>query len=591
MWSDSETDIDFLNYSEVAEMIAELISDPRLLPLSLGVFGGWGTGKSSTLKLVEVELAKKPDDFLVVKFDAWLYQDFDDARAALMGVISTSIIENVPDNLKNKAIALLERVNKLRLLGLLLEGGALALGAPAFGTIAKGIESVGTLFGSEPEAASVEEIKQGSAEIVTKATNLLNPDQGDGGPPAQIDAFRSEFGELLDELDKTLVVFIDNIDRCLPANAIHTLEAVRLFLFMPRTAFVVAADEDMIRHAVAHHFHNPSQRHVADYLDKLIQIPIKVPRVGIQEVRAYLFLLLCGGVSVSDDKVEELRHYLIKKLRSSWSTDGDFSVHDVLAVTNTHCGDEIVPILEMADRMAPTLAHSPGVLGNPRIVKRMLNVVRMRTSVARRRSMPLDEAMIAKLALFERCTDNDATEELHNLVYAAQDGKPMLFAELERATADQPTPTLPEVWGKHSSFVLEWSKLPPSLEEVDLRPAVYLARETIPLRMPAVSTSAASLHAIETLSKVTSISSPAGKAALDALRPEDLVLVMDALIGDMRKNSAWNRARSDFRGSVMTADRSEDAAVQLSRFVRSLQFPKLPGWMATMLKGRSWWQE
>ena len=294
MWSDSETDIDFLNYSEVAEMIAELISDPRLLPLSLGVFGGWGTGKSSTIKLVEVELSKKPDDFLVVKFDAWLYQDFDDARAALMGVISTSILENVPGNLKNKAIALLERVNKLRLLGLLLEGGALALGAPAFGTIAKGIESVGTLFGSEPEAASVEEIKQGSAEVMTKATNLLDPDQGDGGPPAQIDAFRSEFGELLDELDKTLVVFIDNIDRCLPANAIHTLEAVRLFLFMPKTAFVVAADEDMIRHAVAHHFHNPSQRHVADYLDKLIQIPIKVPRVGIQEVRAYLFLLLCG---------------------------------------------------------------------------------------------------------------------------------------------------------------------------------------------------------------------------------------------------------------------------------------------------------
>ena len=70
MWSDSETDIDFLNYSEVAEMIAELIKDPRLLPLSLGVFGGWGTGKSTTLKLVQLELARNPEDFLVVKFDA-----------------------------------------------------------------------------------------------------------------------------------------------------------------------------------------------------------------------------------------------------------------------------------------------------------------------------------------------------------------------------------------------------------------------------------------------------------------------------------------------------------------------------------------
>ena len=359
MWSDSETDIDFLNYSEVAEMIAELIKDPRLLPLSLGVFGGWGTGKSTTLKLVQLELAKNPKDFLVVKFDAWLYQDFDDARAALMSVISSSIIENAPPSLKNKAIALLERVNKLRLLGLLLEGGALAMGAPTFGVISKGIESVGTLLGGEPASANVDAIKSGGAEIVAKASNLLHPNQEDGGPPAQIDAFRSEFGELMEDLNKTLVVFIDNIDRCLPANAIHTLEAVRLFLFMPKTAFVVAADEDMIRHAVAHHFHNPSQRHVADYLDKLIQIPIKVPRVGIQEVRAYLFLLLCSGVSVPDAIVEELRTYLITKLRSSWSKDGEFSVQDVLAVLNRSSDDEIVPIFEMADRMAPTLEHFP----------------------------------------------------------------------------------------------------------------------------------------------------------------------------------------------------------------------------------------
>jgi predicted KAP-like P-loop ATPase len=78
----------FLNYSEIAELVAELVADPNLLPLSLGVFGGWGSGKSSTLRLVEAELAKAPDRYLVIKFDAWLYQDFDDARAALMSVIA-----------------------------------------------------------------------------------------------------------------------------------------------------------------------------------------------------------------------------------------------------------------------------------------------------------------------------------------------------------------------------------------------------------------------------------------------------------------------------------------------------------------------
>jgi predicted KAP-like P-loop ATPase len=80
MWADTETDIDFLNYSEVAELVAETIGTERLLPLSLGIFGGWGTGKSSTLRLIESELNRgDPDRYLIVKFDAWLYQDFDDA--------------------------------------------------------------------------------------------------------------------------------------------------------------------------------------------------------------------------------------------------------------------------------------------------------------------------------------------------------------------------------------------------------------------------------------------------------------------------------------------------------------------------------
>src|SRR5271154_2947835 len=58
-------------------------------------------------------------------------------------------------------------------------------------------------------------------------------------PPEEIAAFRRQFGEVLEGLNRTLVVFIDNLDRCLPENAIHTLEAVRLFLFMPNTAFVI----------------------------------------------------------------------------------------------------------------------------------------------------------------------------------------------------------------------------------------------------------------------------------------------------------------------------------------------------------------
>jgi predicted KAP-like P-loop ATPase len=84
VWADTDTDVDYLNYSEVAELVAEMVGNERMLPLSLGVFGTWGTGKSSILRLVQADLAKDKDKYIFVEFDAWLYQDFDDARAALM---------------------------------------------------------------------------------------------------------------------------------------------------------------------------------------------------------------------------------------------------------------------------------------------------------------------------------------------------------------------------------------------------------------------------------------------------------------------------------------------------------------------------
>ncbi len=591
MWADAEADVDFLNYSEVAELVADLIADASLLPLSLGVFGGWGTGKSTTLRLVEAELNKNPDKYLIVKFDAWLYQDFDDARAALMAVIATALEKASPPSLKEKARALLGRVNKLRLLGLAVEGGALAFGVPTFGLLARGVESVGDAFGSKADEGDVKAIKDAASDIQGKAKGLLAPATKQS-PPEEIDAFRQEFGEVLKSLDRTLVVFIDNLDRCLPANAIHTLEAVRLFLFMPKTAFVIAADEDMIRHAVSQHFSNPTERHVADYLDKLIQMPVRVPRVGVQEVRAYLFLLLASRGGVSPATLEKIRVFLIEKLRLSWSKEGAFGVEDVLQIVAEETTEPLRQSFEMADRMAPLLAHSSRVLGNPRIVKRMLNVVRMRASIAKKRQMPLDEAQIAKLALFERCTDVAASEALHTAINAARDGKPDILRKLEQGTTDDGLKSeLPEAWSKHLPFIRDWIVLAPKIAGVDLRPAVYLARETIPLRISSASMSPAALTALQTLLNVNSVSSVAARDALNALMPDELPVLMEMLVAEMRKNPDWTRARADLRGAYVLAQRSPPAGALLSRFLRSLQLTRYPGWISTMLKDAEWWSQ
>ena len=134
----------------------------------------------------------------------------------------------------------------------------------------------------------METLREDGAKAKDHLVGILGEDKQQT-PPQQIAAFRSEFSDVLTGLNKTLVVFVDNLDRCLPKQTIHTLEALRLFLFMSNTAFVVAADEDMVRHSVSEHFKDPDDRHITDYLDKLIQVPVRVPMLGVQEVRAYLF--------------------------------------------------------------------------------------------------------------------------------------------------------------------------------------------------------------------------------------------------------------------------------------------------------------
>ncbi len=76
MWPDNETDRDFLNFTGVAETVAEIIVQAEGRPISIGMSGAWGVGKSSMIKLVRHSLEQRIDgerrEFAFVEFNAWL---------------------------------------------------------------------------------------------------------------------------------------------------------------------------------------------------------------------------------------------------------------------------------------------------------------------------------------------------------------------------------------------------------------------------------------------------------------------------------------------------------------------------------------
>lgn len=79
MWSDKESSEDYLNFGEVSQLAVDVLATEGMLPVSIGIFGNWGAGKSSLLKLIEQKLEQENQDWIVINFDSWLYQGYDDA--------------------------------------------------------------------------------------------------------------------------------------------------------------------------------------------------------------------------------------------------------------------------------------------------------------------------------------------------------------------------------------------------------------------------------------------------------------------------------------------------------------------------------
>ncbi|MBS8232477.1 KAP family P-loop domain protein [Marinobacter salarius] len=590
MWSDTESEKDYLNFGEVSQLAVDILTADNMLPVSVGVFGNWGAGKSSLLKLIEEKLEQDEKKWIVIKFDAWLYQGYDDARAALLEVIARALTQAADGNatLVTKSKRLLARVDGFRAMGFLAEGAALLAGIPTSGLIARSVGALGNAADGIQNQEEYEYLGKTAKEAKEQVGSFLKP-EAKNSPPQQIDAFRKEYGEILEELGKPLVVVIDNLDRCLPSNAIHTLEAIRLFLFLTNTAFIIAADEEMIRSSVADYFKGASDRHQIDYLDKLIQVPIRVPKAGVREIRSYLFMLYAIDHRLPSGKLENLREGLEKALQQSWKEE-PITRQDALALTGESEDGDLAKAFARADRIAPVLANSPIIHGNPRIVKRLLNVVKMRSQIARRRSMPLDEAIITKLVIFERCVGVKATTDFYRLVDAEQ-GMPALLKQLEEGGGQIPDDA-PKTWTDNpttKSFISDWAQLEPHLSGVDLRAAIYLSRETMPIGAYVVGLSPAGRETLDALVNTKNTSSPIAGKLFDTLPLEEQIPVMEGVISHLRQVSDWTRQPKGFAGACLLARHSADAAKIFVRYLQELDLgDKRPPWMAAALKEERW---
>ncbi|KGO91016.1 KAP family P-loop NTPase fold protein [Flavobacterium subsaxonicum] len=470
MWSDNESLADYIDYSHLIKAVTGIIDNDDLLPCSIGIYGDWGSGKSSLMRMTEAKYEGQ-DDILVIKFNGWLFEGYEDAKTVLMGRIVDEIIakRKFTDKALKYAAKLLKRIDWIKVAGSTAKYGLSYLTLGPLG--AAGVSVTDALT----------KLKESDYEKYINERQEKPEQDEDETLRSNIQEFHKNFENLIDETKiNKIIVFIDDLDRCSPDTVIGTLEAIKLFLFTKKTAFVIGADERLIKYSVRRRFPEVPGDNMEvgrDYLEKLIQYPIRIPPLNTVELTTYINLLF-SKLYCPSGSFEPARQGIINAKRTKGfdfvfdqSNIGDF-------FANT--GEEFNDAIALCSQIVPVL--SVGLNGNPRQAKRFLNTMLIRISMADAKGIQLKKRILAKLMLLEYFKP-ETFARFHDL-QAHNNGKLDLLKILEHSGDIQKNTETANLSPdqkllSEDSWIVDWINSSPKISSENLQPYFYFSREKL----------------------------------------------------------------------------------------------------------------
>ena len=464
MWKDSETEIDYLDFSYIVEIMKDTINDEKLLPSCIGLYGDWGSGKSSLMHMCKKQLEEQKDGTVCLLFNGWLYESYDDAKTAILASILDGIKEGreLSGTAKITLKALYDSIDKFKVIK-----GGIKFGIDM--AVTGGLGAITNL--------AIKEITKKAKKIAEDVDeeNMLQAikDKLDYKEVREdIREFREKFAELIKEAGiKKLVIFVDELDRCNPATILDTLEAMRLFLFSGNVSFVIGADERHVTYAIRSKFNDIEGINMAigkEYQEKLIQYPIRIPCMNKDETEFYIMCLL-SEKELCEKDFKDLLNYLQKKRKEN---PLEFIITmEILREYNESIATKLNESLVLAKQLSGILTQ--GLNGNPRQCKRFLNTLDMRQKMAKYKNVTLKSNVLAKIMEVEYF-QTSLFRKMVNLL-----GDNLLNKELEGFETDQEDKiSALEPW-KNELWVKRWMKAKPLLSEEKLENYFYFMRTSI----------------------------------------------------------------------------------------------------------------
>jgi hypothetical protein len=375
LFDDNPAMFDLLGFDAVAEVVAKAVTAGGLDPVTVGIHSAWGGGKSTALNLIAKRLERE-GHVVVVRIDPWEFENAEDLRGTLIAQVLDELqsrVESAAEIEPTKREKLMARLGDLRR-------------RIAWGRVAQVLVS---------SAVTMSPNFEGLIEALTPKPKQAEPDTPGTAGAQGMAGFREAFEALLKEVDgiRKVVVLVDDLDRCLPPTIMATLEAIKLFLSVKGMAFVLAADEDLIREAIGVHLESTAKGGFAKlYTEKIIQLPVSLPVLSLEQAEAYIALLMCKNAGElttgAFEKVIEAARQRRLQGRAPYVVAGED------AATGPS-GEHLI----LAARIARGLGAD--VWRSPRAIKRFLNALAVREHLARAGGAELDLAVLLKLYLLE----------------------------------------------------------------------------------------------------------------------------------------------------------------------------------------------
>lgn len=271
-----------LGFDRTARALAQVItgSDPRF---AIGIFGGWGSGKTTLMRAIQAEL---PPDSVVVEFNAWRFEREPQLLVPLIDTVRAALVKwSLARDTSTR-----ERIRAVTL------------------RIARVVRGLASGLSSEVGIPGAVKVKYDVGKAMDVFTGGSDPDQPQSLYFAAFQELSLAFEELADGGVTSVVVFVDDLDRCLPVNALDVLESMKLFFDLPGFVFVVGLDEGVVQRAVRARFSGSadtgqplgadataggagpasSPELERDYIEKIFQVPYRLPPMIAEQLEALL---------------------------------------------------------------------------------------------------------------------------------------------------------------------------------------------------------------------------------------------------------------------------------------------------------------